>query len=124
MQHQVTRRGFLKWSGAGIALMAAAACSPSSPLGGGGSSSGASEPKSLNVAQWGTAQRADLYKSALGLFQQDNPGVTTNLQFADLSSYNDRLTTQAASRSLPDVLWMRDDRVSLYGSSGALLDLS
>jgi multiple sugar transport system substrate-binding protein len=124
MQKQVTRRGFLKWSGAGMALMAAAACSPSSPLGAGGSSSGASEPKSLNVAQWGTAQRADLYKSALGVFQQDNPGVTTNLQFADLSSYNDRLTTQAASKSLPDVLWMRDDRVGLYGSSKALLDLT
>jgi multiple sugar transport system substrate-binding protein len=76
------------------------------------------------VAQWGTAQRADLYKSALNLFQQDNPGVTTNLQFADLASYLDRLTTQAASKSLPDVLWMRDERIGLYGSSGALLDLS
>jgi multiple sugar transport system substrate-binding protein len=76
------------------------------------------------VAQWGTAQRADLYKSALSLFQQDNPGVTANLQFADLASYLDRLTTQAASKSLPDVLWMRDERIGLYGSSGALLDLS
>ncbi|HEV7666125.1 MAG TPA: extracellular solute-binding protein, partial [Chloroflexota bacterium] len=47
-----------------------------------------------------------------------------NLQFADLNSYLDRLTTQAASKSLPDVLWMRDDRIGLYGSSGALLDLS
>jgi pectin-derived oligosaccharide transport system substrate-binding protein len=124
MQNQVTRRGFLKWSGAGMALMAAAACTPSAPAGGGGNASGGNEPKSLNVAQWGTAQRADLYKSALDLFQQNNPGVTTNLQFADLSSYNDRLTTQAASKSLPDVLWMRDDRIGLYGGSKALLDLS
>src|SRR5712692_5716749 len=59
-----------------------------------------------------------------GAFQKDNPGVTTDLQFADLASYLDRLTTQAASKSLPDVLWMRDDHIGLYGSSGALLDLS
>src|SRR5579872_5536920 len=121
MRNQVTRRGFLKWSATGMAVMAAAACSPSTPSIGAGS---ANEPKSLNVGQWGTAQRADLYKSAIGLFQQDNPGVTANLQFADLASYNDRLTTQAASKSLPDVLWMRDDHVGLYGSSKALLDLS
>jgi multiple sugar transport system substrate-binding protein len=119
MNQQVTRREFLRWSAAGVALAAAAACMP-----GAAPSSGASEPKSLNVGQWGTAQRADLYKSALGLFQQSNPGVTTNLQFADLASYLDRLTTQAASKSLPDVLWMRDERIGLYGSSGALLDLS
>lgn len=47
-----------------------------------------------------------------------------NLQFADLASYLDRLTTQAASKSLPDVLWMGDERIGLYGSSGALLDLT
>lgn len=114
MSTQLTRREFCRWSATGLAL-AAAACTPGF---------GSSETKTLNVGQWGTAQRAELYKSALALFQKDNPGVTTNLQFADLSSYLDRLTTQAASRSLPDVLWMRDDRISLYGSSGALLDLS
>jgi len=121
MSNHVTRREFLRWSASGVALAAAAACAPN--LGGSGGGS-ASEPKSVNVSQWGTAQRAELYKSALNLFQQNNPGVTANLQFADLAAYNDRLTTQAASKSLPDVLWMRDDRVGLYGSSKALLDLS
>jgi multiple sugar transport system substrate-binding protein len=99
---------------AGLTLAASAACLPQ--MGG--------EPKALNVAQWGTAQRAELYKQAIALFTQQNPGVTANLQFADLAAYNDRLTTQAASKSLPDVLWMRDDRVGRYGSSNALLDLS
>src|SRR3954468_458871 len=101
---------------AGLALAAGAACMPQ--IG------GSSEPKSLNVAQWGTAQRADLYKKAIALFQEQNAGVTADLQFAELAAYNDRLTTQAASKSLPDVLWMRDDRIGRFGSSGALLDLS
>jgi len=118
----LSRREFVRWGAAGLALTAAAACIPGSA--GSGASGGGGEPKNLNVGQWGTAQRADLYKQALALFQQQNTGVNTNLQFADLASYNDRLTTQAASKSLPDVLWMRDDRISQYGGTGALLDLS
>jgi ABC-type glycerol-3-phosphate transport system substrate-binding protein len=100
MSQQVTRREFLRWSTSGVALVAAAACMPGAPSGGTGGGS-ASEPKSLNVGQWGTAQRAELYKSAINVFQQSNPGVTANLQFADLASYLDRLTTQAASRACP-----------------------
>ncbi|MCC6178739.1 MAG: extracellular solute-binding protein [Chloroflexi bacterium] len=112
----VSRREFLAWSTAGLALVTAgSACSQ---LGIGG------EPKTLNVAQWGTAQRAELYKKAIALFVSQNAGVTADLQFADLAPYNDRLTTQAASKSLPDVLWMRDDRIGRFGSAGALLDLS
>jgi multiple sugar transport system substrate-binding protein len=114
---RVTRRDFLAWSGAGLALAAGTACGMQVPGMGG-------EPKKINVGQWGTAQRAELYKQAIALFQEQNPGVTADLQFADLAAYNDRLTTQAASKSLPDVLWMRDDRVGRYGASGALLDLS
>jgi len=113
MSGTLSRRGLLKLgAAAGLAVGATACAKP-----------GSSEPKSLNVGQWGTAQRADLYKSAMMLFQKDNPGVTASLQFADLNAYNDRLTTQAASKSLPDVLWMRDDRIGIYGSSGALLNL-
>jgi multiple sugar transport system substrate-binding protein len=111
---QLSRREFVKLGAAGLAL-GAAACVPGAP---------SAESKALNVGQWGTAQRAELYKSALAVFQKDNAGVTANLQFADLNSYLDRLTTQAASKSLPDVLWMRDTHIGLYGSSGALLDLS
>src|ERR1700731_2611485 len=103
---QLSPRAFCRLGAAGLVL-GAAACAP-----GGGNAA----VKAVNVGQWGTAQRAELYKSAIALFVQDNPGVTTDLQFADLASYNDRLTTQAASKSLPDVLWMRDDRIGLYGS--------
>jgi multiple sugar transport system substrate-binding protein len=111
---KLSRREFLNVGAAGLVL-GAAACVPGAE---------SVQPKSLSVTQWGTAQRAELYKSALALFQKDNPGVTTNLQFADLKSYLDRLTTQAASKSLPDVLWMRDDHIGLYGSSGSLLNLN
>src|SRR5262249_49711862 len=73
---RLSRRDFVKWGATASVALAAAACVPA--FGGGGGNA----PKNLNVAQWGTAQRADLYKQALALFQQNNPGVTTNLQFA------------------------------------------
>ena len=114
---RVSRREFLAWSTAGLALAAGTACGMQVPGMGG-------EPKKINVGQWGTAQRAELYKKAIALFQEQNPGVSADLQFAELAAYNDRLTTQAASKSLPDVLWMRDDRIGRYGASGALLDLN
>jgi multiple sugar transport system substrate-binding protein len=115
---RVSRREFMALGAGGLALAAGAACSGVPGLGGG------SEPKTINVGQWGTAQRAELYKAAITKFQEENPGVTASLQFAELAAYNDRLTTQAASKSLPDVLWMRDDRIGRYGSSNALLDLT
>jgi multiple sugar transport system substrate-binding protein len=114
---RVSRREFMLLGAAGLTLATGAACGMSIPGMGG-------EPKSINVGQWGTAQRAELYKSAINVFQEQNPGTTAALQFAELAAYNDRLTTQAASKSLPDVLWMRDDRIGRYGASGALLDLS
>src|SRR3954454_21158847 len=117
VRSRISRREFMVLGAAGLTLAAGAACGMPIPGMGG-------EPKSLSVAQWGTAQRADLYKKAIALFQEQNAGVTADLQFAELGAYNDRLTTQAASKSLPDVIWMRDDRVGRFGGSGALLDLT
>ena len=52
MSTRVSRRGFLQLGAAGVALLAAGSACSQFGIGG--------EPKSLNVAQWGTAQRADL----------------------------------------------------------------
>ena len=86
---ELSRRRLFKLGAAGL-VVSTAACLPGS---------GSTESRSLTVGQWGTAQRAELYKSALALFQKDHPEVTANLQFADLKSYLDRLTTQAKATS-------------------------
>jgi multiple sugar transport system substrate-binding protein len=100
-------------------MVGAAACS--SGFGGGGGGGGSSS--SLNVAWWGNASRAALYRKALALFTKQHPGVTTQSQYADLDPYLQRLATEAAAGSLPDVLWMRDTHIGRYGSSGDLLNL-
>ncbi|HEV7666343.1 MAG TPA: hypothetical protein VGQ62_22605, partial [Chloroflexota bacterium] len=62
---QLSRREFVRFGATSLALGIAAACAPAS---GGSTASTDNAPKSLNVGQWGTAQRAELYKSALALF--------------------------------------------------------
>ncbi|MEC3853148.1 ABC transporter substrate-binding protein [Paenarthrobacter ureafaciens] len=80
-------------------------------------------PVTLKVALWGDTKRADLYQQAIDLYEKAHPNVTIELQFADLTPYLERLTTSAAAKDLPDVLFMRDTHVGRYGSGGALLDL-
>jgi len=81
-------------------------------------------PITLNVSLWGDASRADLYQTAIDLYEEENPNITIDLQFADLTPYLERLATSAAAKDLPDVLWMRDTHVGRYAAGGALLDLS
>jgi multiple sugar transport system substrate-binding protein len=107
----LSRRGFLGGVGALGLLAALPACGQKADDG------------VLDVALWGDAKRADLYRKALDLFVNAHGGLRSDLQFADLDAYLERLATSAAAHDLPDVLWMRDTHVGRYGSAGALLDL-
>ena len=113
----ISRRGLIGFGALGFAL-GLAGCAQSSPSGAG------SSKKVLDVALWGDASRADLYESALDVFEKSHNDVTTNLQFADLDPYLERLATAAAAKDLSDVMWMRDTHIGRYGSAGSLLDLS
>lgn len=110
------RRGFIGLIGAVGLGGALAGCSSSS--------SGSSTSAKLQVALWGDATRAGLYRKALGLFTNAHKGYTATLQFADLDPYLERLATESAAGDLPDVLWMRDTHIGRYGKAKALLDYS
>lgn len=108
----LSRRGFLAGVGAAGLLATLPACGRT-----------VRDDGVLDVALWGDAKRADLYRTALERFSARHGGLRSDLQFADLKPYLERLTTSAAARDLPDVLWMRDTHIGRYGSAGALLDL-
>lgn len=113
------RRGFAT-AVAGAAVFALVGCAGGS---GGGSDAGDGTAQ-LDVALWGDANRAEIYENALALFEEENEGIETKLQFADLNPYLERLATSAAAQDLPDVLFMRDTHIGRYGSAGSLLDLT
>lgn len=112
----LTRRRALGLSS--LVLLGAAGCSSS------GGAGGAPAGGELTVSLWGDAKRAQLYEKALALYTGAHTDVTAKLTFADLDPYLERLTTLAAAKELPDLMWMRDTHVGRYGGAGALLDLA
>lgn len=78
----------------------------------------------LTVSVWGEVARADLYQQVLDGFVETQDGVTATMEFADRGPYFERLTTNAASRNLPDVFWLTDTYFGRYAGAGALLDLT
>lgn len=109
---RLSRRRFLGGAGALGLLAALPACGPE-PI----------KDGVLDVALWGDAKRADLYRRALVRFAGLHGGLRNDLHFADINPYLERLATSAAAHDLSDVLWMRDTHIGRYGSAGALLDL-
>jgi multiple sugar transport system substrate-binding protein len=109
---------------AGAASIALLAGCTGNGAGNGSAEEDPDAPVTLEVALWGDASRADLYQSAIDLYEEAHPNVTIELEFADLTPYLERLATSAAAKDLPDVMFMRDTHIGRYGESGALLDLS
>ena len=52
-----------------------------------------------------------------------NPGLTITAQPGEFSSYWDKLATQTAGGTAPDIIQMDMNYISEYGSRSALLDL-
>jgi multiple sugar transport system substrate-binding protein len=87
----------------------------------GGSSGG---PVTLNFTWWGNDDRATRYNQAIELFEKANPTITVNGTFADFESYWTARSTEAAGRSLPDLMQTDLSYLREYAENGHLLDLA
>ena len=117
------------------ALMVLAACSStpsdndsSSPTGGDTSAAepgGDAEPVELTISWWGNDERAAIMTEAIDLFEVEYPHVTVVEQpvGAPDDLFN-RLATDFASNTAPDVFALGGAKPQEYGAAGALLDLS
>jgi multiple sugar transport system substrate-binding protein len=121
----VNRRQFLL---GGLGLAAAATtmgltgCAPgSSDSGGGGGDAGTAE---LAFTWWGNEVRNKNTTAAIDAYTAANPGVKISPQPGEWSSYWDKLATQVAGNTAPDVIQMDMAYIAEYGNRGALLDLS
>ncbi|GLV59342.1 sugar ABC transporter substrate-binding protein [Dictyobacter sp. S3.2.2.5] len=113
-----TRRQFCRYglgSVAGLTLMDLAAC--------GASSSSAGGSQTLQLSFWGDASRNKLTRNAISLYQQAHSGTTIHSWFADFNSYFNKLNTQIAGGSVPDLIQMDMAYVSQYVNQKILLDL-
>ncbi|PRX96619.1 ABC transporter substrate-binding protein [Allonocardiopsis opalescens] len=87
---------------------------------GGGSGSGIA----LRYAWWGNTVRQQNYERALQQFQEANPGITVDPEFAEYTAFQERMTTQMAARNVADIFWIASPQVMTYQAAGLYRPLS
>ncbi len=123
----INRRQFLIGAGglaAAATTMGLGACAPGSTgggsQGGGGGSQGATN---LALAWWGNPTRNKNTEAEIDAFMKANPDVKIAAQPGEFNSYWDKLATQTAGGTAPDIIQMDMAYISEYGTRNALLDL-
>jgi pectin-derived oligosaccharide transport system substrate-binding protein len=122
----INRRQFLIGAGglaAAATTMGLAGCAPGSQGGGaqqGGGEGGATE---LALAWWGNPTRNKNTEAMIAAYMAANPNVKISGQTGDFSGYWDKLATQTAGGTAPDIIQMDMAYIAEYGTRGALLDL-
>ncbi|MFE6647461.1 ABC transporter substrate-binding protein, partial [Nocardioides sp. NPDC057772] len=110
-----SRRASLLAVTAVVAMAALTAC------GGSGSDSGKT---TLTLTWWGDDSRAEKYEEAVALFEEQNPDIDVKTSFTDWDGYWTARSTEAAGKSLPDVMQFDLSYLREYSQSGQLLDLA
>jgi len=104
---------------AGLSLLGLAACGGSS---GGSSSTGGT--KHMQLFFWGAAARDKLTRQTIQLFEKKHTDVKITSQFTAFDAYWNKLSTQIAGGTPPDLIQMDMRYIAEYVKKGLLLDLS
>jgi multiple sugar transport system substrate-binding protein len=124
----INRRQFLIGAG-GLAAAATTVglvgCAPGSGGGTGSEGGGGGEGGAANLAfaWWGNPTRNKNTEALLAAYTKANPNVTFSAQPGEFDSYWDKLATQTAGGTAPDIIQMDMAYIAEYGTRGALLDL-
>ncbi len=91
---------------------------------GGSEASGGDEKTTIKITWWGGDSRHEYTQKLLDLYSEENPNVTFEATPAGWEGYFDKLSTQAASGSMPDIIQMDYLYISTYAKNNSLADLS
>jgi multiple sugar transport system substrate-binding protein len=122
----INRRQFLIGAGglaAAATTMGLAGCAPGSGGGSGSQGGGEGGATELALAWWGNPTRNKNTDAMIAAYMAANPNVKISAQPGEFSSYWDKLATQTAGGTAPDIIQMDMNYISEYGTRGALLDL-
>ncbi|OXM86919.1 ABC transporter substrate-binding protein [Paenibacillus rigui] len=81
------------------------------------------DPVKLRIAWWGGQARHDYTLKVIELYQQKNPNVKIEAEYAAFDDYWKKLAPQAAANDLPDIIQMDMSYLAQYGGRGQLEDL-
>lgn len=82
------------------------------------------EPVTITMSWWGNDNRAKTTLEVIKYFEKENPGIKVNPEYSEFGAYWDKLATQVAAGTTPDVMTLAGSYPAEYSSRGALLDLS
>lgn len=82
------------------------------------------EETTIKITWWGGDSRHEYTQKLLDLYTQQNPNVKFEATPAGWEGYFDKLSTQAASGSMPDIIQMDYLYISTYAKNNSLADLS
>ncbi|HWT73116.1 MAG TPA: extracellular solute-binding protein, partial [Mobilitalea sp.] len=82
------------------------------------------DPVTLRFSWWGSDARHQATLKAIDLFEKQYPWIKIEAEYGAQDGYNDKLMTQFASGTAPDIMQMETGAAPEYYSQGQLLDLS
>ncbi len=82
------------------------------------------EDVTIKITWWGGDSRHEYTQKLLDLYTEQNPNVKFEATPAGWEGYFDKLSTQAASGSMPDIIQMDYLYISTYAKNNSLADLS
>jgi multiple sugar transport system substrate-binding protein len=80
-------------------------------------------PVTLTFSAWGAPEELAVWKQIVNDFQTANPNITVNIEVSDWDAYWDKLKTQLAANTPPDIFAMDAPLFLDYQSRGVLLNL-
>ena len=78
----------------------------------------AQKPQALRFAWWGGSARHAATLKAIALFEQRNPGLKVKAEYMGFNGYLERLTTQVAGGSEPDVMQINWAWLAMFSKRG------
>lgn len=82
------------------------------------------EDITLRIAWWGGQPRHDYTLEVIKMYEEKNPHVTIEPEYASWDDYWKKLAPQAAANELPDIMQMDLSYLAQYGGKGQLEDLN
>ncbi|GAA4769809.1 extracellular solute-binding protein [Microbacterium gilvum] len=82
------------------------------------------EDVELTVTWWGSEERIAKYEESFDIFEEEHPGVTVTGVPMDYQSYWTARSTEAAARTLPDIMQFDPANLGDYSRNDLLLDLT
>ncbi|MEF2966043.1 sugar ABC transporter substrate-binding protein [Paenibacillus sp. M1] len=89
-----------------------------------GGSGNSNKEVTLRIAWWGSDNRHTYTQQIIDMYEEQNPNVKIEAEYASFDDYWKKLAPQAAANRLPDIIQMDISYINQYGSNGQLEDLA